>query len=91
MIEEFQLPKAHIDILYTAESRFPGDKDVTNSAGYLKNNRAKQGALNVGDTVPMSEIPLATLDGTVATLSERLAEDPLGQGRQVVLIAGSIT
>ena len=87
VIEEFGLPKEYVDILYSAESRFPGDADVINSAGYLKYNRSKQGTINVGDVVPMHEMPMASLDGTVATLAERLADDP----RPVVLVAGSIT
>ena len=92
VIEEFGLPKEYIDILYSAQSRFPGDPDVINSAGYLKYNRSKQGTLNEGDAVPMHEMPLASLDGNVFTLAERLEDDPQGPAaRPVVIVAGSIT
>jgi hypothetical protein len=96
VIEEFGLPKEYIDVLYSAESRFPGDEDVINSAAYLKYNRSKQGQFQEGDAIPMHELPLASLDSTVATLEERLAEDPgdldsLKRSRPVVLVAGSIT
>ena len=87
VIQEFHLPKHYVDILYSPQSRFPGDKDITNAAAYLKYNRSKQGSFNEGDVVPMHEMPLASLDGTVATLADRLAQE----SRTAVLIAGSIT
>lgn len=96
VIDEFGLPKEYIDVLYSAESRFPGDQDVINSASYLKYNRSKQGQFQVGDAIPMHDLPLASLDSTVATLAERLAEGPEGldslkSSRPVVLVGGSIT
>ena len=96
VVEEFELPKEYIDVLYSAEARFPGDQDVINSAGYLKHNRSKQGQFQEGDAIPMHEMPLASLDGTIATLAERLVEDPqgldiFGSSQPVVLVAGSIT
>jgi hypothetical protein len=96
VVEEFELPKEYIDVLYSAEARFPGDQDVINSAGYLKYNRSKQGQFQEGDAIPMHEMPLASLDGTIATLAERLVEDPqgldiFGSSQPVVLVAGSIT
>ena len=96
VIEEFGLPKEHIDVLYSAVARFPDDQDVINSAAYLKYNRSKQGQFQEGDVIPMHEMPLSSLDSTVATLAERLADDPegldsLGRSRPVVIVAGSIT
>jgi hypothetical protein len=96
VIEEFGLPKEYIDVLYSVESRFPGDKDIIDSAFYLKYNRAKQGTINEGERVPMHKMPLASLNGTISTLADRLAEDKqgavsLGRSRPVVLVAGSIT
>ena len=87
VIEEFGLPRHYVDILYSAQARFPDDEDVINSAGYLKFNRSKQGVFSEGDVVPMHKMPLVSLDGTVATLADRLAQE----SRPVVLVAGSIT
>lgn len=45
----------------------------------------------VGDTVPMDEITLASLDGTVASMRELLTSSPAGEDLPVAIIAGSIT
>ena len=91
VVEEFGLPPSHIDLLRTAESRFPNDKDISDAAVYLKYNRAVQGSLGPGDKVPAQSIQLASLQtGKLCSLYEHLSE-----GRDAhlptAIIAGSIT
>lgn len=99
VVREFGLGPECVDVLNSAVTRFPGDPDIVASANYLKFNRAVQGSLRVGDTVPMDDITLASLDGHVASMRELLtasqrSSSPPPAGEEalpVVVIAGSIT
>ena len=63
VVREFNLGAEYVDVLNSAVARFPGDEDIVASANYLRYNRAVQGALEVGDMLPMDDITLASLDG----------------------------
>ena len=89
-------------VLNSAVARFPGDEDIVASANYLRYNRAVQGALEVGDALPMDDITLASLDGRrIGSMREQLsccgevgetASSLQPQQQQpVAIIAGSIT
>eukprot|EP01049_Picozoa_sp_SAG25_P011162 SAG25_NODE_1323_length_3291_cov_3.272243_3_plen_90_part_00 len=80
------------------ETHFRRDSDTLSaSVTDLKFNRAVQGTLEAGATVPMDDITLTSLDGNVASMREVLTTpqcNSLGQGGQdlpVAIIAGSIT
>jgi len=73
--------------LRSARARFPDDPDVVNAAFYLKYNRARQGALCVGDAVP--DVPLLELTGKPTSLLSYHSER--GMDRPLVLVAGSTT
>lgn len=89
VVKEFGLAPEAINVLNTAVARFPGDADIVAAANYLTYNRAVQGTLAVGDTVPADTIHLAALDGNMSTLAEHLATP--GDNRPVAIVAGSIT
>jgi hypothetical protein len=89
VVHEFDLRPEYVDVLNSAVARFGGDSDIIQSANYLRHNRAMQGSLHVGDKVN-GEIALASLDGTMISLRQRLAMD-VADSRPVVVIAGSIT
>jgi len=97
-VREFGLSSEYVDVLNSAVARFPGDADIIASANYIKFNRAVQGTLEAGDTVPMDDITLASLDGHVASMREILSANqrnrslPAGDEElPVAIIAGSIT
>lgn len=74
VVREFNLGAEYVDVLNSAVARFPGDKDIVESANYLRYNRAVQGALEVGDTLPMDDITLASLDGRrIGSMREHLS------------------
>ena len=89
VVHEFDLRPEYVDVLNSAVARFGGDPDIIQSANYLRYNRAMQGSLHVGEKVD-GEIALASLDGTMISLRQRLAID-VADIRPVAVIAGSIT
>ena len=106
VVREFNLGAEYVDVLNSAVARFPGDEDIVASANYLRYNRAVQGALEVGDTLPMDDITLASLDGRrIGSMREHLScfvdvGETAGasasslqpqQQLPVAIIAGSIT
>lgn len=92
VVEEFGLPPSHVDVLNSAVSRFPDDPDIVESANYLKFNRAHQGDLKVGDTVPIDSLSLARLSsGELAPLRAYMAPTSEEDHRPVAIVAGSIT
>ena len=102
VVREFNLGAEYVDVLNSAVARFPGDEDIVASANYLRYNRAVQGALEVGDALPMDDITLASLDGRrIGSMREQLsccgevgetASSLQPQQQQpVAIIAGSIT
>jgi hypothetical protein len=74
VVREFNLGAEYVDVLNSAVARFPGDEDIVASANYLRYNRAVQGALEVGDALPMDDITLASLDGRrIGSMREHLS------------------
>lgn len=57
-----------IDILRSAEARFPDDQEIKDLSNYRKYNRAKEGVLQTGDEAPNSLV--FTLDGCSTSLLE---------------------
>lgn len=94
VVEEFGLGPEYVDVLNSAVSRFPGDADIVESANYIKYNRAEQGDLATGDTVPIDTLMLASLGGGGALAPLRSHLQPARGGRDrrpCCLVAGSIT
>jgi len=73
--------------IQSARARFPDDTGIVESAFYLKYNRARQGALCVGDKVP--DVPLLELSGKPTSLLSY--HSARGVDRPLVVIAGSTT
>jgi len=93
VVAEFNLDPQYVDVLNTAASRFPGDKDIVESANYLKFNRAHQGDIAVGDTVPLDALTLASLGGggALCSLRQHITPTRADDHRPVAIVAGSIT
>ena len=96
VVREFGLGPEYVDVLNSAVSRFPGDADIVASANYLRYNRAVQGTLEVGDIVPMDDIALVSLDGSVGSMRELLTTPQLNCSPEeellpIAIVAGSIT
>jgi len=75
--------------LQSARARFADDVDIINAAFYLKYNRARQGKLKVGDSMP--DVALLNLDGSSTSLLEYYCRQCKDTSRPLVLVAGSRT
>jgi hypothetical protein len=66
--EEFGFPDVEvgIELLRTAEARFPDDPEIKQLSHYRKYNRAKQGDLNTGDVAP--DVRVYNMDGQAVQL-----------------------
>jgi hypothetical protein len=72
-----------LNALRSARANFASeDPSILDLAVYLKYNRARKGALQVGDVAP--NVPMTFLDGSTKQL-----HDVVSVGRPAVLIAGS--
>jgi len=98
----FPNPEVGIDVLRTAESRFPDDAEIKELSHYRKFNRCKQGDLELGQAAP--DVQVYDLDGKamsifdgIKTKEEKSNEIEFSAKRRrinsddspIVLIAGS--
>mmetsp|Transcript_139231 Transcript_139231/g.445024 ORF Transcript_139231/g.445024 Transcript_139231/m.445024 type:complete len:125 (+) Transcript_139231:1278-1652(+) len=85
VVREFEWPDATVHALRTARSIFPDDPFFSDVPIYVRFNRARNGPLAQGASVPR-EVPLHCLDGSVVPLLSFGGEDvPL------VIVAGSFS
>jgi len=92
VVEEFGYKD--VDILRAAQSLYPGDNDISESAFYIKYNRCRQGSMTEGNTVP--DVKLLSLDGTVSSINTYFQESCKAGSLNpsvspLVLVAGSIS
>jgi hypothetical protein len=78
-----------LNILQSAQSRFPDDPDIRNTF-YVKFNRCSDSGLAVGQALP--DVPLSWLDGKEMKLAEFYSKDEgFAAPRPLVIVAGSIS
>jgi len=77
-----------VGMIRVAPALYPECPDFARIPHYRKYNRARQGALNIGDAAP--DVRLKKLNGTSTCLSEYRASRAL-PFRPLVVVAGSYT
>jgi len=82
-----------VDILRSAQTLFPGDKDIIDAAFYLKYNRCRQGAIKEGDMY--DDVPLLRLNGSSTSLNSYFIDtckrESLQHDSPFIVVAGSIS
>jgi len=85
-----------LNFLRSAQSQYPNDPEISDIAYYIKYNRAHQGSLTEGDTIP--DIQLYTTDMQPIHLLKFYQQTchlktskRVGKERALVILAGSIT
>jgi len=82
-----------VDILRSAQSLFPGDKDIIDAAFYIKYNRCRQGEINEGDLY--EDVPLLRLNGSSTSLNKYFMDtckrQSLPHNSPFIVVAGSIS